>query len=823
MGRAGRVSPGRTIVRASVLALMLAVFLVAARQASTAQDVTTWHYDMARSGVQADETQLTLANVNPRQFGKVFSLPVIGDVYAQPLYLHQYTMADGRLHNVLIVATAQDYVYAFDADGDNPAQGYLWRESLLGPGETWISDTDVDTVDIDPDIGIIGTPVIDRAGGTIYVVAASKSTSGSPAFYQRLHALNIADGSEKLSGPTLIQATVPGTGNGGATVSFDPRLCNQRAALLLAPTPGVGSGNSVFIAWGSHGDKGSYRGWIMAYDAANIAQPNGVWTDTPNGIGGGIWASGGGLSSDGQGNIFAASGNGPFDANIGGSDYGDTAVRLTLTTSGLHVADSFTPADQLSLDDDDADMGMSAMVLLPAQPGALPHLALTADKSGTIYLLNRDNMGGYGTPDDSSVQDFDGEGKGIHSSAAFFSNTLYLGMDSGPLQSWAFNAQTDRFAPQSATSTIFWRTGYSGGGGTPSISANGTSNGIVWILQNTEYNYGPAILHVYNAANLSQEIYSSEDAPDGRDTAAIAVKFTTPTIANGRVYVGGRNAVTVYGLLSTDAGPTAPLVMQPPAGTYTGAQTVSLTDSTANASIYYTTNGDAASPGSTLYTGPIQVASSETIEAVAVAPGYSESDGAEAAYTIEPPGSSTQVQESVPLGSAANTIGLFNDGAQVQTGGLDGLGDAYSANQVGNSIVLWGIAFELGQAGQKDAVEGAADAVIPLIAGQFDRLELLGSAFNSNQNGVVFTVTYSDGSTAQFTQNMSAWNQPEDHSGESIAYSGTYIDTSSGGSQKEPVYLYRYSFALDSTKTVTSLTLPANSNIAVLAVTLFAY
>ena len=304
---------------------------------------------------------MTPANVNYSTFGKVFSFPVVGDVYAQPLYLSQYPMSDGKLHNVIIIATAQDNVYAFDADGNNPSQGYLWHQSMLGSGETWVSYTDVNVTDIKPNIGITGTPVIDRAGGTIYLVAKSKTASGTIQFYQRLHALNIADGTEKLNGPTKIAATVPGLGDSGTTVSFSPLLNNQRPALLLAPTPGVGSGNSIFIGFASHGDLGHYHGWFMAYDAANIANQNGAWAVTPNGNDGGIWMSGGGPSSDSNGNIFTGTGNGTFDANTNGPDYGDSAVHLTLSKSGLAVADYFTPGDQLRLSNLDNDMGISAV------------------------------------------------------------------------------------------------------------------------------------------------------------------------------------------------------------------------------------------------------------------------------------------------------------------------------------------------------------------------------------------------------------------------------------------------------------------------------
>jgi hypothetical protein len=617
-----------------ILCLCLAALLSYAT-CSFAQDVTTWHYNNGRTGVQPSETVLTPSNVNSAKFGKIFSLPVLGDVYAQPLYLHQYQMSDGQLHNVLLVATAEDYIYAFDADGKNPSQGYLWRRWLVNSGETWLTYLDENSdFDIYPNIGIISTPAVDRTGGTIYVVSRSKTTSGTIKYYQRLHALNIADGTEKLNGPTTIQATVNGLGDGGTTISFNSQIQNQRSALLLAPTPSVGSGNSIIIAWASHGDQGKYHGWVMAYDAANVAVQNGAWVDTPNGTEGGIWMSGGGPSTDGQGNIFIAAGNGTFDANTGGSDYGDTAFRLTLGTS-IAVADYFTPGDQASLNNNDQDMGTGAVMLLPTQSGSIPNLAMTSDKSGTIYLINRDHMGGYTTPANSSVQSFTGGGFKNRSSFAFFNNILYAGFAGAPLQAWAFNPQTELFSttPQSKSGNIFG-CNCNGAGSTPSVSANGTTNAIVWTLDNSGSTHTPAILYAYSPANLGTQLYNSTQAANSRDAAAVAVKFTTPTIANGQVYVGGRDAVSVYGLLSTNAPLTATPSFSPPAGTYTGTQSVTISDSTPNASIYYTTNGSTPSTGSTLYSAPIQVATSELLQAVAIAPGFSQSADASANYTI---------------------------------------------------------------------------------------------------------------------------------------------------------------------------------------------
>lgn len=797
------------------------VALIATAAVAYAQDVTTWHYDIARSGVQSHETILTPSNVNRATFGKVFSFPVLGDVYAQPLYLSQYTMSDGLAHNVLIVATAEDYVYAFDADGKNPSQGYLWRRSMLASGETWVSYNDVHVTDIKPNIGIIGTPVINRTSGIIYFVAKSKTTSGTVSFIQRLHALNIADGTEKLNGPTVIQATVPGLGDSGTTVSFNPHLNNQRPALLLAPTPGVGSGSSVFIGWASHGDLGHYHGWFMAYDAANIAQQNGAWSATPNGTDGGIWQSGGGASSDGAGNIYFASGNGTFDASSGGNDYGDSAFQMTLGASGFVVQDYFTPGDQNRLDSSDNDMGTAAVTLLPTQSGSIPHLMITADKSGMIYLLNRDHLGYYTTPGDSSLQNFGDGGYSIHSGFAFFNNVAYLGPDNGHLQAWTFNPTTERFATtaQSRSSALFGCSGCNPTGSTPSISANGTSNAIVWALDNSHYYNDPPVLHAYDPANLQTEYYNTTQAANNRDAATIAIKFTTPTIANGRVYVGARNAVTVYGLLSNSEPVTAAPTFSPPAGTYTGTQSVSLADATANASIYYTTDADPTQSQWTLYSAPIKVASSETIEAYAIAPSHSQSVDSSAAYTIKTAGG-TSGQTEVSLSSSANIIGIYTDGTKYTTGGFNGVGCAYSEQLLGGSITFSGISYALGNPNQKNVVKGTKAPTIELPADNYSTLKFLAAAVIGNQKTTTFTVTYTDGSAQKFSQGVSDWITPQHYAGESIALASSYCDTSSGGRTTSTHNIYQYSLGLNNAKTVKSLTLPSDADVELLAITL---
>jgi hypothetical protein len=515
-----------------------------------AQNVTTEQYGNARTGVQTKETVLTPSNVNSNSFGKLFTFPVSGHVYAQPLYVSGLTMSDGKIHNVLFVATEQDYLYAFDADGNNPAQGYLWRDFLAGTGETSASFSDVNNSDIYPDIGITSTPVIDPSTGTIYVVAKSKTTAAPVHFFQRLHAIKLTDGSEKFNGPTVIQATVAGSGSGGGTISFDPLLGNQRPGLLLTPTPKGSSPASVFIAWASHGDNGPYHGWVISYNAADISQQTGVWASTPNGTRGGIWQTGGGLSSDGNGNIFAAAGNGTFDVDTAGADYGNSAVALTMNGTALSLTSYFTPTDQNSLADN--DMGTSSVMLLPPQSGPIPHLAVVAEKNGHLYLLNSDSLGGYLGSISTSLQTLS-IGHSILTSPSFFNNTLYLAGEGGPLSAWTFDPVAQRFSttPANSSSATFGCDDCGGAGTTPVISANGTANAIVWVLDNSGRENTPAILRAYDPLNLQNVFYSSDQAANHRDAAAIAVKFTMPVVVNGHVYVGGINAVTVYGELGT--------------------------------------------------------------------------------------------------------------------------------------------------------------------------------------------------------------------------------------------------------------------------------
>ena len=651
--------PPRRVLRVNWWA---AACLALAASSGSAQDVLTHHYDNYRTGVQSHETQLTPGNIGPATFGKLFSLRVDGQVYAEPLWVGAYKMADGKTHNILFVATQHDSVYAFDADGKNPAAGYYWRVSLLGTGETTVPSSDVypgwgSNADIVSEVGVTGTPVIDRVAGALYVVSRSKLVSGAKTtYFQRLHALSLSTGKETMGGPVVIQPTVNGTGDGssGGKITFNALTQNQRPALALAD-------GSVWIGWASHGDIQPYHGWLMGFNASNLAKSTGVFNTTPNGSDGGIWMSGGGIGVDGSGNLYAASGNGSFDANAGGADYSTTVMKFTPGLSGLALVTSFTPYNQSNLSGEDLDLGTSACTLIDNPGGPYPHLLVTTDKDGTIYLLDRDKMGGYMQNTNEDVQDFSDGGFNVHASLAFFNNQLYLAPDGGPLSTWTFNPNTGLFStvPATAPDSTFGCDGCDGAGSTPSISANGTANAIVWVLDYSSYNNAPAVLHAFDPT-LVTELYSSNMAANSRDQADIGVKFTTPTIANGYVYVGGGSSVTVFGLLK-NAPPTAVMpVFSPAPGPQSSSILVTIGSRTPGATIDYTLDGAMPTTASLVYTRPIALSATTVLQAMATAPALAPSSIAQGLYLFGSPGNVFTANS----GFSASTFSL-NGSAQV--------------------------------------------------------------------------------------------------------------------------------------------------------------
>jgi hypothetical protein len=491
-----------------------------------------------------NETILTPGNVSVSGFGKLFSHPADGDIYAQPLYVPNVTISGLGTHNVVYVATQHDSVYAFDADnkaGLNSAP--LWHRSFIRPGRgiTTVSSSDVSCTDIVPEIGITSTPVIDAISGTMYLIAKTKENG---KFFQRLHALDITSGAERPSSPVVIRAKVKGSGDGSnnGIVSFDALLEGQRPGLLLQD-------GGVYIGWASHCDNGPYHGWVMSYDEISLAQ-TGVWNSTPNGGLGGLWQSGTGLAADSSFNLFFATGNGTYDGKKGGDDFSDTVIKLALPAGRdrFSVTDWFTPYNQSDLSKIDSDVGSGGALLLPDQGQSAPHefLLVQVGKSGSIYLIDREHLGHFNSKNNNQiVQDMEKAIGGLWATPAWWNNNVYFGGSNDYLRQYTFDPTQGLLSNGAvyATATYFGFPGPS-----PSISANGAADAIVWALQTDNYGSGSATLHAYDATNVGTELYNtgqnfSRDDPGG------SVKFTVPTITNGKVYVPASHRLTVYGLL----------------------------------------------------------------------------------------------------------------------------------------------------------------------------------------------------------------------------------------------------------------------------------
>ena len=638
--------------------------------------VTTWRNDIGRTGQNLNEIILNTSNVNPTQFGKLFSQAVDGYVYAQPLYLPNVTIG-GQSHNVVFVATEHDSVYAFDADNNGGANANpLWFASMLtaahgaAAGATTVSSNTVGT-DIIPELGITGTPVIDPASGTLYVVSFTQEGSN---FFLRLHALDVTSGAEKYGGPVVITATVPGTGNGsvGGTLTFDPEWQNQRPGLLLL-------NGIIYIGFASHGDNGPWHGWILGYNEQTLQQ-TGAFCTSPNGVGGGVWMSGAGLAADvldpvnhPYGRMFLSTGNGDFTATTpyaAGMDYGDSILNLDLTNGVPTIQDDFTPAGQAELDEWDMDQASGGLMIVPVQTsGSNPYLLVQTGKSGIAYLLNRQNLGGYNTAGDQVVQELPNAvgNTGAWSTPAYWNGTVYYWGQIDTLK--AFPLVNGLLTGPTATSSEKY--GYPGAN--PVISANGTTQGIVWSLETDGYmSSGPSVLMAHNATNVSTTLYSSSTNPS-RDNPGVAVKFTVPTVVNGKVYVGAQYQLSVYGLLTGQQLASDP-VFSPAAETFGGSLAVSMTDATPGATIYYTLDGSTPTVASAVYTTPIAIAATTTIQAIASAPGYPQSgvtsgiyvDSSQVSTPTFNPGSSTSSQPlSVTIADSTSgaTIYYTTDGS----------------------------------------------------------------------------------------------------------------------------------------------------------------
>jgi hypothetical protein len=503
---------------------------------SATTDVLTYHNDSARTGQNLTESTLTTGNVTSATFGLIGFYPVDGKVDAQPLYASNVTVPGKGTHNVLIVPTEHDSVYGFDADSGT----ILWQTSMLANGET--ASDPRGCVQVAPEIGVTATPVIDRArgsNGAVYVAAMSKNGS---TYHQRLHALDLALGTELFGGPVEVQASYPGTGDNtnGTDVIFDPGQYKERVGLLLMN--GV-----VYTGWASHCDIRPYTGWIIAYDASTLLQTS-VLNVVPNGSEGALWASGAGLAADNSGNIYFLDANGDFDTSLNASgfpsngNFGNAFIKLS-ASGGLAVADYFEMFNQQQENNSDADLGSGGALVLPDLTdagGHTVHLAVGAGKDSNIYVVNRDAMGKFNPNSNNVYQELAGAlPGGVFSMPAYFNSTVYYGAVSNPIKAFTIANAKLSTAPALQTSNTF-----SYPGATPSISANGTSNAIVWAVENANL----AVLHAYNASNLN-ELYNSNQAPGGRDQFGAGNKFITPTIVNGKVFVGTPNGVAVFGPL----------------------------------------------------------------------------------------------------------------------------------------------------------------------------------------------------------------------------------------------------------------------------------
>ena len=513
---------------------------------ATGPDVTTYHYDNTRQGWNAQETNLTLTNVNSTSFGLLGTYPVDGKVDAQPLYVGGLTLQTGTsTHqvNVLYIATENDSVYALDV----LTGAQEWKISVLGAGEVPSDSRSCNQVT--PTIGITATPVIDRSygpNGAIFVVGMSKDAAG--AYHHRLHALDLTTGVELTGSPTEITATYPGNGVNSqrGNVIFDPAQYVSRPGMLLL-------NGTIYTAWGSHCDIAPYTGWVMGYNEQTLKQST-VLNLTPNGSDGAIWMSGYGLAADTGGYIYLLDANGTLDLGFNANgfpsqnDFGNAMLKLN-TSSGLSVSDFFETYNTISESASDLDLGAGGAMLLPDvtdSTGAVHHLLVGGGKDTNIYVGNRDNMGkaNLSANNNSNVyQELPGAlPNGAWSGPAYFNNAVYYAGVGDNLKAFTIRNALLSSTPASESVTSFPYPG-----STPTVSSNGNQNAIVWAAE-TATN-APAVLHAYDATNLAHELYNSNQAANGRDAFGVGNKFIAPVVTNGYVILGTGSSVAVFGAL----------------------------------------------------------------------------------------------------------------------------------------------------------------------------------------------------------------------------------------------------------------------------------
>jgi len=590
-----------------LITLQMGAVLPALSQVS----VLTQHNDNARTGANLGETILTTANVNSTQFGKLFTRAADAEIYAQPLYVPGIAIPGQGTHNVVYVATMNNTVYAYDADSAT-ASTPLWSVNLGTPipaGDVQCCCTDISTR-----IGILGTPVIDLSTNTIYLVSRNKNADGT--YHQWLNALDITTGAQKLSGPREINATY-------GTLTFDTKIQNQRPGLLLSK--GV-----VYIAWASHNDCGAYHGWVMGYDAATLNQVA-VYVNTPTGYQGGIWQAAQGLSADSSGNIYLMGGNGTFDANTGGSNLGNSFIKLSVPTGGgLTATDYFTPYNYDSLNASDADLGASGVLLIPGTK-----YLLGGGKQGVLYLLDSTSLGHFHAGSDTNaVQRFGATNGHIHGSPIYYNSpvngpSIYVWSENDNLKVFSFNGSSLNTTPI-AYSPMQVPAGMPGGFMSVSSSGGASDNGIVWVSHPYSGNANNAvvegIVRAFDASTIVtdsggvkrlKELWNSKQN-DTRDAVGNFGKFAPPTVAGGKVYLASFGAVgstlgsgqlVVYGLLPA-AKPVAPTALIAAAG---------------DTKVTLSWNGSAGAASYNLYRGATAGGEGATAYKTGVASGYVDS------------------------------------------------------------------------------------------------------------------------------------------------------------------------------------------------------
>ena len=629
--------PARRWLKACMaLSLLCLLNIHIGAQTATAVNVPMWRYGNASAGANSQETLLNVSNVNTTSFGKLFSVAVDGYVYAQPLYVAGITMPDGLVHNVIFIATEHDSVYAFDADTNGGANAQpLWKVSMIdtahgaAAGATTVPNSAIGSLDIVPEVGITSTPVYNLASQTLYVVAKSEENG---SYIQRIHALNMLNGSEQANSPSQpIAATVTGGGNGSANgkLAFSSLWQLNRVALNLF-------NGYLYVAFGSHGDNGPWHGWVLAYNATTLNQ-TGVFCLSPNGLGNGVWSSGAAMPIDTvnpSGRMFLTAGNGtlttypPLSTQ---TDYSNSVLRLDLGSGTLTPGSAFTPFNQAALTSSDLDQGSGGELLLPDQPGTYPHELLQIGKEGRILLLNRDSLGGYapgGSSNTNIIQDITGATGGLWSTPAYWNGHVFMWASGDSLKRFEL---TNGLLSTTASSNSTVKSSFPGA--TPVVSSNGTQNAIVWAVRSDAYNSnGSAILYAFDASNLTTPIYES-DTNSARDDAGPANKFTPPVITNGKVYVGAAYQVDVYGLLNGAQTAAAP-VISPNGGTLMTPQQATITAATPGSTIYYTTDGSLPTAAASVYTAPITISTGTTIRAIASVEGYLQSAVSTAVFTF---------------------------------------------------------------------------------------------------------------------------------------------------------------------------------------------